>query len=48
MCSVGTVDGNGLALSAAAVPFRLPFALLLSQTLKKNPRTISSIAIFII
>jgi len=28
--------------------FALPFALLLSQTLKKNPKTISSIAIFII
>ena len=28
--------------------FALPFALLLSQTLKKNPTTISSIAIFII
>jgi len=28
--------------------FALPFALLLSQSLKKNPKTISSIAIFII
>jgi hypothetical protein len=28
--------------------FALPFALLLSQTLKKNPRTFSAIAIFII
>jgi hypothetical protein len=28
--------------------FALPFALLLSQTLKKNPKTIASIAIFII
>jgi hypothetical protein len=37
-----------VGLTLLLLHFALPFALLLSQTLKKNPKTISSIAIFII